>query len=279
VDEATDRLGSAREARWLAEMAASEPWPALLDEPVTIRALAWWDQRVARRAEGEPLQYVLGVWSFRALELMVDRRVLIPRPETETVVDVALAELDRVRAVRPVPEPLTVVDLGTGSGAIALSIATERPGVEVWASDVSAGALEVARANLAGVGGHAAARVRLVEGSWWDALPTDKAGQLDLVVSNPPYVTTGEMGELDPVVVDWEPHGALEAGPDGLEDVEAVLAGAVHWLRPGRAAVVEMAPHQTERAAELARRLGYAEVTVEPDLSGRARTLVARTAR
>jgi release factor glutamine methyltransferase len=207
---------------------------------------------------------------------MVDGRVLIPRPETETVVDAALAELDRIRDLRAEGEPLTVVDLGTGSGAIALSIAAERPGVDVWATDVSPAALDVARANLAGVGGHAAARVRIVEGSWWEALPAEHAGRLDLVVSNPPYVTTAEMAELDPVVADWEPRTALEAGPDGLEDVEAIVSTAPRWLRAGGAVVVEMAPHQTARAAELARRTGFGHVEIRPDLAGRARTLVAR---
>ena len=128
----------------------------------------------------------------------------------------------------------TVVDLGTGSGVIALSLACERPGVSVWATDVSADALDVARANVAGMGGPAATRVRIVEGRWWAALPDTVAGAVDLVVSNPPYVSSAEMTGLDPVVVDWEPAGALCAGTTGLEDVAEIVGDAPRWLRPGR---------------------------------------------
>src|SRR5438105_5970876 len=140
---------------------------------------------VARRAAGEPLQYVLGRWAFRTLDLMVDRRVLIPRPETEQVVEVALAEARRLHA-------RIAADLGTGSGAIALSLAAELPGVDVWATDVSADALAVARANLAGIGTFAAARVRIQEGDWFGALPPELRGRLDIVVSNPPYIGDDE---------------------------------------------------------------------------------------
>ncbi len=158
-----------------------------LAEPASERAMGFFDAMVERRLAGEPLQYVLGEWSFRTLDLMVDRRVLIPRPETEQVVEVALAELDTLA----VPSRLRVADLGTGSGAIALSVAVERPAARVWAGDVSADALAVARANLAGIG-HAGTRVTLVEGSWFDALPRDLQGTLDLVISNPPYVVAAD---------------------------------------------------------------------------------------
>ncbi|CAN5713659.1 hypothetical protein BH20ACT2_BH20ACT2_11520 [soil metagenome] len=180
-----------------------------LDRPATVRGVAALDAMVARRAQGEPLQYVLGRWGFRTLDLLVDQRVLIPRPETEAVVEHALVELDRLAADRCA----TVVDLGTGSGAIALSIAAERTRVAMWAVEVSAGAAAVARANLAGLG-RAATRVRIVEGSWFEPVPADLCGAVDLVVSNPPYVAAGD--ELPPVVADWEPTGALVAGPTGL---------------------------------------------------------------
>ncbi len=137
------------------------------------------DEMVARRAKGEPLQYVLGRWGFRTLDLMVDRRVLIPRPETEVVAGLAIDAL---------PTSGVLVDLGTGSGAIALSAAAERwPDVEVWATDASAEALAVARANLAGLGRRGAV-VRLVEGDWFVALPHELRGHVDVLVSNPPYV-------------------------------------------------------------------------------------------
>ena len=239
-----------------------------LSEPATERAMGFFDAMVERRLAGEPLQYVLGEWSFRTLDLMVDRRVLIPRPETEQVVEVALTELDALAVDSP-----QVADLGTGSGAIALSVAVERPAARVWAGDVSADALAVARANLAGIG-HAGTRVTLVEGSWFDALPRDLRGALDLVVSNPPYVAASD--PLPAEVAEWEPAGALVPGPTGLEAVEEIVAGAPVWLRRPGVLVVELAPSQADDAIALARAAGFADALVAPDLTGRPRALVAR---
>jgi release factor glutamine methyltransferase len=232
--------------------------------------VARFDAVLGRRLAGEPLQYALGRWSFRRLDLLVDRRVLIPRPETEVVVDHALAELDGLGAG---PAGRVAVDLGTGSGAIALSLAVERPGLVVWATDVSEAALDVARANLAGTG-RAGTRVRLAIGSWFDALPAELAGRIDLVVANPPYVATGET--LPHEVAAWEPPGALVAGPTGLEDLQALIDGARRWLAPGGVLVLELAPHQAGSVAARAREAGLVRVRVEPDLSGRPRVLVAR---
>lgn len=262
------------EARWLVEELAEGSWPAVLDEPVTPRARSRFQELLDRRATGEPFQYVLGHWPFRKLDLMVDRRVLIPRPETEVVVEVALAELDRIDSGHG---PAVAVDLGTGSGAIALSLVAERSGVEVWATDASPGALSVARANLAGLGAPAA-RVRLAEGSWWDALPRTLAGRIDVAVSNPPYISSREMGALDPGVTEWEPRAALEAGPFGTEEVGVILHQAWAWLAPHASIVVEIAPHQASDVCELARDAGFIDVEVRPDLTGRDRVLVARTA-
>ncbi len=140
------------EARWIVGEAAGHEGAALvahLDDAATARALAYHDGMVSRRVEGEPIQYVLGRWGFRSLDLAVDTRALIPRPETEQVVEVALAELDRVGGR---DRRTCVADLGTGTGAIALSVAIERPRTEVYATDVSSDALALARANLAGLG-------------------------------------------------------------------------------------------------------------------------------
>jgi release factor glutamine methyltransferase len=209
---------------------------------------------------------------------MVDRRVLIPRPETEQVVEAALAELHHLDRVTGSPSHRIAVDLGTGSGAIALSLAVERPRLEVWATDVSPAALEVATANLAGLGGWAATRVRFRSGPWWGALPPELRGQVDLMVSNPPYVSSAEMAQLDAGVVDWEPRLSLEAGPTGLEALDEILAGANEWLRPGGVAVLEIAPHQAAAGVVLAKAAGFAFVDVRPDLAGRDRVLVARGA-
>ena len=270
-------LGDEAAARWFVEEASGTPWAQAAGELAPARGeTALWAM-VERRLAGEPVQYVLGHWAFRSLDLMVDRRVLIPRPETEIVVDVALVELDRLVAGSPAGDgPGTVVDLGTGTGAIALCIAAERPAVEVWATDISPGALEVASANLAGLGARAAGRVRLAGGDWWSALPEGLEGTVTLAVANPPYVSEGELGTLPPEVACWEPRQALVAGPNGLEALQVLLAGAGHWLAPGAAFVAEIAPHQAARAIALAEGAGLGDVWVKADLTGRERVLVGR---
>jgi release factor glutamine methyltransferase len=137
-------------------------------------------------------------------------------------------------------------------------------------------ALAVARANLSGMGASVATRVRLSPGDWFAALPPNLAGQIDLIVANPPYVGSGEV--LPPEVADWEPAGALVSGPTGLEAVADILAGAPAWLRRPGVAVIEIAPHQAGVAAELALAAGFGQVDVRPDLAGRPRALVARVA-
>ena len=245
-----------------------------LDELATERGVHFFDLMLERRMHGEPLQYVVGSWGFRRLDLLVDRRVLIPRPETESVVEVALAELD---AMGRSDRPRTVVDLGTGSGAIGLSIADERDRVEVVLTDASADALDVARANLTGLG-RAATRVSIAPpGEWFDALPAELRGHIDLLVSNPPYVADGD--DLPAVVRDWEPPSALFAGPDGLDDLRVLMGGAPGWLAPGGAIVVELAPTQAAAVAALAGEAGFAEVAIHRDLSGRERCVVGRLAR
>jgi len=274
-DETAARIGgdAARpRARWLCEEASGyegTEFADVLDRPATQRTVAALDRMVARYLAGEPLQYVLGSWTFRSVSLMVDRRVLIPRPETEQVVEVALG------LARSSQRPLTLVDLGTGSGAIALSLAAELPltGVTVWATDASPDALAVARANLSGIG-RAAANVHVVEGRWFDALPAELRGVVDVIVSNPPYVALTD--ELDAAVRVWEPLDALLAGVDGLDDVRQIVAGAPAWLRPGGWLVVEIGASQGSAVAALAGAAGLADVTVRPDLAGRDRMLVAR---
>lgn len=269
--EATARLGDASDARRLVERASGHDGADLqraLDERSTVRTEPFFRALLERRAAGEPLQYVVGRWGFRRLDLYVDRRVLIPRPETESVVEVALEELGRLHVERPV-----VVDLGTGSGAIALSFAVEVPGAEVWATDLSPDALDVARANVAGIGS-AGRNVRMVEGSWFDALPTDLQGSVHLVISNPPYI--GDAEDLPPEVADWEPASALRAGPRGVEDLEAIVDQAGAWLTRSGVLVMELAPHQAADVSEHARRAGASAVEIRPDLTDRDRMVVAR---
>ena len=206
LHEATDQLGDRTEARRIVEEASGYDGATLLlqlDERATALTERAWSGRWSNAGRlGEPLQYVLGRWGFRHLDVLVDRRVLIPRPETEMVVEYALEAADAIGA-------RTAVDLGTGSGVVALSLAQERPGLSVWAVDSSADALDVARANLAGIG-RAGARVRVTHGSWFAALPRELRGAIDLVVSNPPYVA--EADRLPREVASWEPRHALRRG-------------------------------------------------------------------
>ncbi len=264
----------ANETRWIVERAAGfdgSEYVLGLDEKVTERGMHFHDLMVERRLEGEPLQYVLGRWGFRTLDLFVDRRVLIPRPETEVVAGLAIAELQSMRA-NGIDRPV-VVDLGTGSGAIGLSVAAEVERAEVWISDASTDALVVARSNLAGIG-RAATRVRAVEGSWFEALPEELIGTIDLIVSNPPYVAIGD--EVEDVVREWEPMSALFAGDDGLDDIRKIVTGAVTWLRPGGILVLEMAPDQVPMVSDLALANGFVTVECHSDLAGRPRAVVAR---
>ena len=273
VAETTNRLGSATEARWLCEHACGldgAEFDAELSETPTTVMVKSLDEMVARRLAGEPLQYVMSRWAFRHLDLFVDRRVLIPRPETELIVEIALERL----AV-PVDAP-RVVDLGTGSGAIGLSVAYEshpRP-VEVWLTDLSTDALDVARANLASLG-RRGARVQLAHGSWWSALPDHLAHTIHVAVCNPPYIAVGDP-EVARDVVDWEPHEALFGGTDGLDDLRSVVTDAPSWLCEGGSLVLEIGHRQAEPVSQLMLDAGFVDVVVRRDLTERDRFVVGR---
>ncbi len=273
----------ASEARWMLEAVSGMDATEHAMEagaPATRGATAGLDAFLARRATGEPLQYVLGAWSFCGLDLLVDRRVLIPRPETEVVAQLAIAEVARFGERAGAPEPwagglthYAVADLGTGSGALALALAASLPDAEVWATDVNPDALQVASANI-GAAGTLAARVRLREGFWFEALPDELRGSLLVVVSNPPYIAHHE--SIPAAVSNWEPRDALFAGPTGLEAIEVLIEEAAAWLDPTGTLVLELAPHQAEIVRELAASAGFAEAIIRKDLAGRDRALVAR---
>ena len=217
--------------------------------------LARLEAYVLRREQREPLAYVLGEWGFRRITLGVDSRVLVPRPETEVVVERCLAR------IAGIPEPL-VLDVGTGSGAIALAIADEHRGARVTGIDASEDALAVARGNAARTG----LTAEFVFGDLFAPFP---GGPWDLVVSNPPYVRPNEIDDLPSEVRDWEPRAALV----GEGASEAVATGAVHVLRPGRALVLETADGDAGRIASLLGELGYSEVSTTKDLTGRERVV------
>jgi release factor glutamine methyltransferase len=235
------------------------------DGELSAAALARLEALVERRRRREPLQYVLGEWGFRRLTLTVDRRALIPRPETEILVERGLALLAGVPGPR-------VLDVGVGSGAIALALVDERPDARILAADASVDALSLARENAERTG--LAGRVELVHGNLFAGL----AGPFDLVVSNPPYVSEAELPTLEPEVRDWEPREALVG--EGI--TEAIAAGARDVLVPGGAVVLETARGRAGEVATLLECLGYRDVLVTPDLTGvpriaEGRLTVART--
>ena len=214
---------------------------------------------VGRRADGEPLAHATGRTGFRGLTLRSDARALIPRPETEGLVDLLLS---RVRGGR-------VADIGTGSGCLALSLAAEGGFTEVVGVDLSADALALARENraLTGVG------VSLVRGDLCSPLRT---GGFDALVSNPPYLTAGEYAVLDRSVKDWEPRSALESGVDGLRATARLLDEARAVLRPGGWLGLEVDCTRAAESACLAGALGWTDVAIHADLFGRERYLLAR---
>ncbi|BAN01362.1 peptide chain release factor N(5)-glutamine methyltransferase [Ilumatobacter coccineus] len=264
-------IGDRAHARWICETATSstpDEFRAMLDQPAGERAVGHLDAMVARYRTGEPIQYVLGSWGFRRLDLAVDRRVLIPRPETEQLAEMAIEKAATFGPTR------TVADLGTGSGAIGLSIADELPieGTTVWLTDASDDALAVAQANLAGLG-RAAINVRIAHGSWFDALPDDV--MFDVIVSNPPYVADGSV-ELEPIVADWEPTSALLSGSDGLDDIEVIVAGAPARLRPGGWLLLEHGHDQGDSVRALLEVAGFVDVETKRDLADLDRITAGR---
>lgn len=212
-----------------------------------------------RRERREPLAYVLGEWGFRRLVLRVDPRVLVPRPETEVVVERCLAHIAGIGEPR-------VLDVGTGSGAIALAIADEHRGARVTGIDASADALAVAGENMARTG----LSVELQVGNLFVGLPP---GPWDLVVANPPYVSPDEIESLAPEVRDWEPRSALV----GEGATEAVARSARDVLRPGGVLILETADTSADRVADLLRELGYSGVELTRDLTGRDRVVAGVT--
>ena len=215
------------------------------------------ERLVQRRARGEPLAYLVRGQEFYSLALRVTPAVLIPRPETELLVDEALAHL-------PPGEPRAVLDLGTGSGAIALTLKRERPEANVTAVDVSAAALIVARANAERLG----LAVRFVESSWFAALAGER---VDLIVCNPPYVASGDRAFE---ALSFEPRLALDGGADGLDSLRAVLAGARQDLNEGGLLLLEHGHDQRAALVDLAEARGWRVAGAQADLSGHARVLV-----
>jgi release factor glutamine methyltransferase len=236
---------------------------ALVADPraeVAPPAARLFGEMVRRRLRREPVAYIVGRRGFRRLDLAVDRRVLIPRPETELLVEVALERA-----------PATLLDIGTGSGAIALAVADELPGCAVTATDTSAAALEVARANAERLG--LADRIRFLPGS----VPAGES--FDLVLANLPYVAVPDWSSLQPEVTEWEPREALLAGPDGLDAIRALLDGRGRGsdrisAQTVSALALEVGEGQAPAVAELLHEAGFSRTQIRPDLAGIARVVL-----
>jgi release factor glutamine methyltransferase len=231
------------------------------DRPLEEPELAACRALLERRGRREPVAYILERWGFHGLDLAVDGRVLVPRPETEVLVERCLALLEGIEAPR-------VADVGTGSGAIALAIKAARPDAAVTATDLSSGALEVARANAAALG----LEVALVETD----LLAGVEGRFALVASNPPYIGEAEVAALEPEVAEYEPRLATVAGPAGTEVLERLAAAAPGALEPGGWLVVECGAGQANAVRGLLAAGGAAETFAEPDLAGIDRVVGGR---
>lgn len=240
------------------------------ERPLTQTQVDALRERVLRRARREPVQYILGDADFRTLTLKCDPRALIPRPETEELVGFVLEKLN---ARKPAGTPARILDLGTGTGAIALSIAAERAGTRVVAADKSADALALARENLSALEKTAApdSSVELLRSDWFENV----AGTFDVIVSNPPYLTQSEWESAQPEVRDREPKTALVAENDGLADLEKILRGARERLADGGFAAFETGIAQHAALEKIARECGFSSTESKTDLSGRERFFFA----
>ena len=230
------------------------------DKPLGEAELAAYREMVRRRAAGEPTAYVTGRKDFLGRSFHVDARALVPRPETELVVEAALAAL---------PDGGAALDLCTGTGCIAVTIALDRPGVRVTAVETSPEALALARENAAALG----AELELLQGDLYAPVPPGR--RFHVVVANPPYVPTGELPGLSREV-QREPRIALDGGPDGLAVLRRVVEGAPAALHPGGALVVEMHESHVESLPRLCLAAGFARAEAHPDLAGLPRYVLAR---
>ncbi len=260
-----------REARLEAQillcrvMQQPRDWLAAHDrDPIPPQQVAAFTALLQRRLQGEPIAYILGEREFYSLDFKVTPAVLIPRPETELLVDLALERL-------PAGIPCRVLDLGTGSGAVAICLALHRPQADVVAADWSAAALEVARENAQRLG---AGNLRLIQSDWYSTLDGEK---FDLIVSNPPYIAATDphlaQGDLR-----FEPAAALASGADGLDDIRSIVRSAAAHLKPGAWLLFEHGYDQAAACRELLAQAGFAQVASAADLAGIERVSYGQSA-
>ena len=241
------------------------------DQPLSETELSSYRSLIKRRIDHEPLQYITGTQEFWSLSFAVNRSVLIPRPETELVVEQAVMLAKNFGE----DHSIRILDLGTGCGAIAISLAREIPRASIWATDISKEAIGVAQQNASKHG--VSVRVDFRQGDLWGPL-LEEGLRFDLIVSNPPYVSTEEYKDLFPEVRDYEPRHALDGREHGMYYLEKIIEGAHGFLNPGGWIILEMAPWQTQKALEIIARTGkYQEETRIKDYSRRYRVVTAHT--
>lgn len=229
------------------------------DKALSEDELCRYRESVARRARREPLAYITGEREFWALSFEVTPGVLVPRPETETLIEAALSTL------RERENPL-VADIGAGSGIVAITLAYELPDAVVYATDISPAALYVTRKNS--VRHQVELRVDVLEGDLLDPLPDEVRGKLDAVVSNPPYIPSDEIDRLQPEITEFEPRGALDGGVDGMDYHRRILKASKEWLKPGGWVYMEIGIGQGEAVSSYAKELGYKNTHITNDLAG-----------
>lgn len=238
---------------------------ALREKPLTDEEKTLYEAWISRREKREPVQRILGYAYFRNLQLELDEHTLIPRPDTDSVVDAALEAVDRRDSF------CRVLDLGTGSGAIAISIAQERPYCDVHATDYSEAALWIANRNAAQMG----TTVRFHRADLTSGLDC-LADSVDVLVSNPPYIRSADISKLAPEVRDWDPGSALDGGPDGLDFYRRIFTEATPLLADEADVVLEVGDGQAKAVLELGRRAGYDPLGIRTDLTGQPRAVLLR---
>ncbi|HBF43290.1 MAG TPA: peptide chain release factor N(5)-glutamine methyltransferase [Desulfobacteraceae bacterium] len=242
------------------------------DKPLNESEISGYRLLIKRRLRREPLQYITGVQEFWSLEFLVDSRVLIPRPESELLVELAI---DRISSLGTREDHWPrILDLGTGCGALAISLAKNIQEIRIWATDISPGAIEIARLNAKRHG--VSDSIKFVEGDLWEPL-TNQGKTFDIILSNPPYIASEEYNDLPPEVCDYEPMLALKGHEEGMYFIEKIIVEGLDFLNPGGWIMIEMAPDQTEKALRIMEQIkSYGEKSRIKDYSHLYRVVTAK---
>ena len=244
------------------------------DQPLNKSEISGYRSLIKRRLQREPLQYITGVQEFWSLDFIVNPQVLIPRPESELLVELAINQLKPPNAFEN--HPPKILDLGTGCGSLAISLAKEVQEAKIWATDTSSGALKIANLNAKKHG--VSDRIKFKHGDLWNPLINQDI-TLDIIISNPPYIACEEYNDLPPEIRDYEPRLALDGKKDGMYYIEKILKGGLHFLNTGGIIFLEMAPDQTNEALSLIGQIkGYGESSRIKDYSHRYRVVMAQKA-